>query len=116
MSDSYVTTKIHKDINAEAKRKKISVNQLYFHQRTLLENGKTAEQNNIFERIEKNEGMVFSLVEVIKSQNNKIELQTNELKELKELIIQQNEISNKLLNAFAGKMEFIEALEKEITK
>lgn len=116
MTDKYITKKIHKDIDAEARKKGLSVNELYFHQKSLIEQGRTQEQDELNATVQSLVGTVASLTEALKHQRYLTDSLTKDKAEQSKMISQQIEITTKIINAFGSNMEFIEALKKEITQ
>jgi hypothetical protein len=108
MADSYVTKKIHKDIDSLAKKKNMSVNELFFHQKALIDADRTTEQENQLERLKALEGIVGSLVEALKHQRYLTDTQSKKIDEQTALIAQQSDMLTKLLNAYRADIEFIQ--------
>ena len=115
MTDSYKTVKVHSEIVTLAKRKNMSVNELFYHQKSLIDQDKTTEQENQLERLQALEGTVSSLAEALKHQRYLTDTQTRKIDEQTALIAQQSEMLTKLLNAYGADIAFIQALKKEIT-
>ena len=115
MADTYKTVKVHSEIVTLAKRKNMSVNELFYHQKSLIDQDKTTEQENQLERLQALEGTVSSLAEALKHQRYLTDTQTRKIDEQTTLIAQQSEMLTKLLNAYGADIAFIQALKKEIT-
>ena len=115
MTDSYKTVKVHSEIVTLAKRKNMSVNELFYHQKSLIDQDKTTEQENQLERLQALEGTVSSLAEALKHQRYLTDTQTRKIDEQTALIAQQSEMLTKLLNAYGADIAFIQALKQEIT-
>lgn len=115
MADTYKTVKVHSEIVTLAKKKNMSVNELFYHQKSLIDQDKTTEQENQLERLQALEGTVSSLAEALKHQRYLTDTQTRKIDEQTALIAQQSEMLTKLLNAYGADIAFIQALKQEIT-
>lgn len=115
MADTYKTVKVHSEIVTLAKKKNMSVNELFYHQKALIDADRTTEQENQLERLKALEGTVGSLVEALKHQRYLTDTQSKKIDEQTALIAQMSDMLTKLLNAYGSDIEFIQALKKEIT-
>jgi KaiC/GvpD/RAD55 family RecA-like ATPase len=116
MTDKYITKKIHKDKDAKAKKLGLTFNEYVDHLESLVEQGRTKEQDDLNSTVQSLVGTVASLTEALKHQRYLTDSLTKDKAEQSKMISQQIEITTKIINAFGSNMEFIEALKKEITQ
>ena len=116
MTDKYITKKIHKDKDTKAKKLGLTFNEYVDHLESLVEQGRTIEQDELNATVQSLVGTVASLTEALKHQRYLTDSQSKKIDEQSTLNAQQIEITTKILNAFGSNMEFIEALKKEITQ
>lgn len=116
MTDKYITKKIHKNKDTKAKKLGLTFNEYVDHLESLVEQGRTIEQDELNATVHSLVGTVTSLTEALKHQRYLTDSQSKKIDEQSAMISQQIEITTKIINAFGSKLEFIEALEKEITQ
>lgn len=97
----------------EAKRLKLSTNKYVDYLKNLTEKNKTRSEELELQRLEKVEGMLSNLIQSLTSKDIAERSLVLKLeKDLKQLLISNNQLQELILSKF----EFINALQKELSK
>lgn len=113
MEKKYKTVKIDASIIEEAKRQKTSVNKYILNMKNMVSTYRTTELNGYSTDIQDLKEAVKSLSEAIGYQRYMIDTQTkNQNKKIDSLI----DMQQKLINAYAADIEFIDELKKMVLK
>lgn len=116
MTEKYKTVKVNSEIITIAKKKGLSVNELYYHQKSLLDLELTTEQKEILDRLKITEQIVFNLTEALKHQRYLTDNQSKKIDTLNETVSKLIDMQKTILNAYSADIAFIQALKKEITQ
>lgn len=116
MTEKYGTHKIADSNSKKAKELGLTVNAYINHLRSLVEQGRTKEQDDINSNVQSLIGTVASLAESLKHQRFITDAQALKIDEQTKMIGTLIELQTKLINAFGADVEFIQALKKEITE
>lgn len=116
MTEKYKTAKVSASKIGKANKLGISLNSYIDHLESLVEQGRTKEQDDLNSNVQSLIGTVASLAESLKHQRFITDAQALKIDEQTKMIGTLIELQTKLMNAYGADVEFIQALKKEITE